>query len=427
MLNLYKLWRYRWFQAAWRWLFVSTWERWQFMPGAVEHMEPDDLIAVAQTRLKVAAINLFSPLIGDLTVHVAWLGARCGRFSELHFEYPGGRAGQGTPGGSVPTRKRKNPLEGYPMTEKSTTISSRLSLFELANEQLTAIVAGDVARAHECERAAKPWELHGYQLQVERDEIGVMVSAPEPSAAAPVAGEGERFVQLDPLTALELCGADRVTPDAAQRAIDALDRLGAWDRLAAVFEWLSEPRTERFASLDDRPPEEIVALAAGSFEHWQPYCAPRRADDETFVRYRDAVAEANAAWLTEQQEQARQAIATATVEREKQALRAEVRDEIRAEVVRDHWSKKPRQERSSDILRAAPGPPGRLVGSQRVRRRSADPDAEHAQGPYRRRSRAGSGQRRRQHQRARGARRAFAATAPRHVGAGRRATGRRRA
>ncbi len=224
------------------------------------------------------------------------------------------------------------------------TITSRLSLFELAEQQVRAIQAGDVSRAHECAGAAQPWVLYTFELHVDHEKtVGVMLTNPDKSSARhlPPPGmtpdnPGERFVPMDPLAALELCGEDDVTPEAVQRVIDTLDRLGEWDALTKVFEWLVEPRTELCTGLDDRPDAEIVALAPAAFQHWKPYYAPRRANDETFVRYLNAVGEANRAWLAERQEQARQAIETAKVERDKQALRDEIRDEIRGEVVREH-------------------------------------------------------------------------------------------
>ena len=221
------------------------------------------------------------------------------------------------------------------MTEKS--LSNR-SLLDLSHEQLRAIEEGDVSRAHECAGAAAPWPLYNIALRVEGEKAGVRLTFLDEVSARSLhplgttkETRGGRFVEMEPLQALELCGDDRMTPEAVEAVLGVLDRAADWVRLSAVFDWLAKTRTERIDSLDQMADTEIAALAAASFEHWKPYPAPRHRLD-AFARYLESVGRANAAWLAERQEAARQAIADAKVERERQEQRESIARELRPEI-----------------------------------------------------------------------------------------------
>jgi len=218
------------------------------------------------------------------------------------------------------------------MTEKPT---SRRSLFDLSSEQLRAIQEGDVSTAHECAGAAQPWRLYDIALHVEGDKMGVRLTFPDERSARNLQPlgmtektRGERFVEMEPIRALELTGDDRATPEAVEAVIGVLDRAADWERLSAVFDWLAETRTERTDSLDHLPDTEIAALAAASFEHWKPYPAPRHRLD-AFTRYLENVGRANAAWLGGRQAEASSAVAYA---RARDVVARELRPEIVAEV-----------------------------------------------------------------------------------------------
>ena len=146
-------------------------------------------------------------------------------------------------------------------------------------------------------------------------------------------GADRRFVPMEARAALELCGQDRVTPEAIQGVIDALDRAAEWSQLAAVFEWLAHRRTETVQGLDDIRAEEIAALPAGSFAYWKPYAAHRFGNDDSFRRYLGTVELANAEWLAERQQEAQEAGDHADADQaEHDALRESVREELHAEI-----------------------------------------------------------------------------------------------
>ncbi|MCY4509762.1 MAG: hypothetical protein OXG35_22770 [Acidobacteria bacterium] len=224
--------------------------------------------------------------------------------------------------------------------EAITSNRRRRSLSDLASEQLRAVTAGDVGSAHECEEAARPWELYAGELHVDTTgAVGVMLKQPYdtgtllPPLAVSKAGSEQRFIPLDAPVALALCREDRLTADPVQRLIVTLDHRAAWDQLAAVFDWLAARRTEPREGLDDKRPAEIAALATGSFQHWKPYDAGRFRHDDAYARYLESVAQANAAWLAERQEAARQAPAggEAADLAEDRALREALRAELRAD------------------------------------------------------------------------------------------------
>ena len=75
-----------------------------------------------------------------------------------------------------------------------------------------------------------------------------------PSLAVSQDGADRRFVPMEARASLELCGQDRVTPEAIQRVIDALDHAAEWSQTAAVFERLVDRRTETAQGLDDMRP-----------------------------------------------------------------------------------------------------------------------------------------------------------------------------
>lgn len=97
------------------------------------------------------------------------------------------------------------------MTEKATT-NPRRSLFDLSAEQLRAILAGDIAAAHECEVAARPWSLYRCGLHVDEDgAAGVMLTQPcttsgraLPTPALNQDDADRRFVPMGSAAALEL-------------------------------------------------------------------------------------------------------------------------------------------------------------------------------------------------------------------------------